>query len=345
MKQDVVIAVEELVKIYQTQTTPPFKALNGINFSVKKGEIFGLIGMSGAGKSTLIRCLTCLEHPTEGRIFLGGCDLVSLSNSKLRAARKKIGMIFQHFNLFSARTALENVSYPLEIEKIKPQIRKKRALELLALVGLKGKESLYPSQLSGGEKQRVAIARALANAPEVLLSDEATSALDPRTTDTILELLSKLNHELGLTIVMITHEMKVIKQICTHVAVLEHGEIVESGSVADVFATPRHLTTRHFLLNLVHDIPKHFLPSRKDAELLRLTFRKKEAGRPIISQLVKNYQVDVNILLGGIDMLKTETIGHLIIELSGPVEERIRARLFLEEQGVHCEEVRNNELV
>lgn len=335
-----VIEIVDLVKVYQTQVgAPPLRALDGINFSVKKGEVFGLIGMSGAGKSTLIRCLTCLERPTEGRVFIAGNDLVVLDDAELRQARKKMGMIFQHFNLFSSRTALQNVTYPLEIEKMKPEERKKRALELLALVGLKGKEKLYPSQLSGGEKQRVAIARALATHPDVLLSDEATSALDPRTTDAILELLAKLNRELGLTILMITHEMEVIKKICTHVAVLEHGKIIESGPVAEVFVSPKHLTTRQFLLNLVHDIPKHFFPSKKNSQLLRLTFRQEEARRPIISQLVKTHGVDVNILLGGIDRLRTETIGHLIIELAGSMEERMQARLFLEKHGVHCEEV------
>lgn len=340
MPKESIIEVIDLVKVYQTQPgVPPLYALDGINFSVKKGDVFGLIGMSGAGKSTLIRCLTFLETPTEGNVVIGGDNLVGLSEAELRKARKKMGMIFQHFNLFSSRTALQNVTYPLEIDNVDKEERKKRALELLNLVGLKGKERLYPSQLSGGEKQRVAIARALATQPDLLLSDESTSALDPRTTDAILELLSKLNKELGLTILMITHEMEVIKKICTHVAVLEHGKIIESGPVEDVFVSPQHVTTRQFLLNLVHDIPKQFLPSKKNSELLRLTFKQEEARKPLISQLVKTHGVDVNILLGGIDRLRTETVGHLVVELSGSIEERMQARLYLEKHGVHCEEI------
>jgi D-methionine transport system ATP-binding protein len=314
-------------------------ALKNINFSVKRGEIFGIIGMSGAGKSTLIRCLTCLEKPTDGQIFLDTEELTQLSGKELRSARKKIGMIFQHFNLFSARTAFENVTYPLEIDHVSAVERARRARELLSLVNLKGKENHYPAQLSGGEKQRVAIARALARTPHLLLCDEATSALDPRTTHSILELLEKLNEKLALTIVLITHEMEVIKHICSHVAVLEHGEIVEQGTTASLFSAPRHSTTKRFLQNLTHTIPEHFLPKEEGQELLRLSFTGRSAGQPVISRLIREHDVEVNILLGGIDVLKNETVGNLVIALSGSQQERLKVCQFLEKHGVLWEKV------
>lgn len=338
MKEEIIV-IQGLTKLFPVhEGAPPVYALKEIDLSIKKGEIFGIIGMSGAGKSTLIRCLTCLEKPTEGRICIGGEELTSLSSSELRQARKKIGMIFQHFNLFSSRTALENVMYPLEIDQVPLEERKARALELLNLVGLKGKESAYPSQLSGGEKQRVAIARALARNPAVLFCDEATSALDPRTTYAILELLEKLNATLGLTLVLITHAMEVVKQICTRVAVLEHGEVVEEGAIADLFSSPKHPTTRRFLQGLSHDTSEKFV-TKGDKELLRLFFRGASARKPIISRLIREHEVEVNILSGGIDTLKTETVGSLVVELSGALEERNQARSFLKTHGVHYDEL------
>lgn len=314
-------------------------ALKNIDLTVKQGEIFGIIGMSGAGKSTLIRCLTALEKPNEGQIFLEGMDLTSLSEAELRAARKKMGMIFQYFNLFSSRNALENVAYPLEIDGIALHERIQRAKELLEVVGLKGKEQHYPAQLSGGEKQRVAIARALARSPALLLCDEATSALDPRTTHSLLELLSKLNRELSLTILLITHEMEAIKQISTHVAVLEHGEVVEQGETANLFASPKHPTTKRFLQNLTHTIPEQFLQKGENQELLRLSFKGKSSGQPVISHLVRAINVEVNILLGGIDVLKEGVVGNLIVALTGTNEARLKACLFLEENGVIWEKI------
>lgn len=299
------------------------RVLEHVDLEVHRGEVFGIIGMSGAGKTTVMRLLTALDRPSEGQVFVAGESMSTLEGKPLRQARKKIGMIFQHFNLLSSRTALGNVLYPCNDEK--------RACELLDLVGLKGKEHLYPAQLSGGEKQRVAIARALIHQPDVLLCDEATSALDPRTTESILELLSSLNQKLGLTIVLITHEMEVIKQICTHVAVLEHGQIVEHGEVAQLFAHPKHPTTKRFLQNVQHEIIRS-----EEAVLLRLSFTGETAGQPIISRLIREHDVEVNILLGGIDVLKTETVGNLVVELSGP--DRALARAFLEKQGVGCDE-------
>ncbi len=314
-------------------------ALKEINLAVYPKEIFGIIGMSGAGKSTLIRCLATLEKPSKGAIFLKGDELTGLDKKQLRTKRKQIGMIFQHFNLFFSRTALENIMYPLEISGVPKEERLKRAHELIELVGLTGKENLYPTQLSGGQKQRVAIARALANYPEVLLCDEATSALDPHTTHSILELLSALNQKLGLTIVLITHEMQVIKEICTKVAVLEHGEVVEEGETGTLFAQPQHPTTKRFLQNMSHEIPDHILPEGDNQELLRLSFTGTSAKEPVISRLIREYQVEVNILFGSIDILKKETVGCLVIALSGSSDERQKARQFLADQDVFWEEV------
>lgn len=314
-------------------------ALKNINFSVNRGEIFGIIGMSGAGKSTLIRCLACLDKPSSGQIFFHDQELTALSEKQLRAPRKKMGMIFQQFNLFSSRTALENIVYPLEIDHVPREQRLSRAKELIAIVGLEGKEHLYPAQLSGGEKQRVAIARALSRNPDILLCDEATSALDPRNTQAILELLARLNSQLSLTIILITHEMEVIKQICTQVAVLEQGGIVEQGATAQLFAMPHHPTTKRFLQSVTHAIPDYFLPKEKDQELLRLSFTGRSSSQPIISRLIREHEVEVNILLGGIDILRSETVGILVIGLTGASHERQKALQFLEKQGVLWEKV------
>ncbi|MCH9626430.1 MAG: Methionine import ATP-binding protein MetN 2 [Chlamydiales bacterium] len=327
MEEKSVISVRQLTKRYQTHC-----ALDALNLEVGKGEVFGIIGMSGAGKTTLMRCLTTLESPTEGEVFLANEPLS-------KRALKKMGMIFQHFNLFSSRSVLDNVAYPLEIAGVSRGKREARARELLELVGLAAKEKRYPAQLSGGEKQRVAIARALIHHPEVLLCDEATSSLDPRTTRDILDLLSRLNKERGLTIVLITHEMEVIKQICTHVAVLEHGEIVEKGPVAQLFAKPKHPTTQRFLQNISHEIPKDLEVRKENSVLLRLAFTGSTANQPIMSRLIREHQVEVNILLGGMDVLTTETIGNLVVELTGAVGERARARAYLESQGVGCDEL------
>ncbi|NGX61481.1 MAG: Methionine import ATP-binding protein MetN [Chlamydiae bacterium] len=335
-----VISIENVSKVFPSKVgAPPVYALKNINLQVKKGEIFGVIGMSGAGKSTLIRCLTALEKPTEGKIFLEGKELTALGARELIAARKRIGMIFQHFPLLSSRSALDNVAYPLEISGVDKRTRREKAAELLELVGLKEREAHYPSQLSGGEKQRVAIARALITKPAVFLCDEATSALDPGTMHKLLELLSDLSEKLGVTLVMITHQMEVVKQICTHVAVLEHGEIVEQGAVHDLFTHPHHPTTRRFLKSMVHDVPLSYFPTHEKSELLRLSFTRGSADKPLISEIIRTFQVEVNILLGGIDVLKTDTVGNLVIELSGEREERLKARLFLEEHRVVCEEV------
>lgn len=305
-------------------------ALQDISLEIEKGDVYGIIGQSGAGKSTLIRCLAGLVPPSAGRILFQGKDFASFDKHFLRTARKKIGMIFQHFNLLSSRTVAKNIAYPLEIAGM-PQ--EERVEELLRLVGLEEKKNAYPAQLSGGEKQRVGIARALANYPEVLLCDEATSALDPKTTREILDLLHTINKKLDVTIVLITHEMEVIKRICNKVAVIDKGTIVEAGLVADVFWDPQHAITKHFLQH-------HFFPesvSSSERTLLRLRFKGKAAKEPLISQIVKNFHVEANILSGWIDTLQTGVIGTLLIELTGPSDHIHNALHFLAGQDVSYE--------
>lgn len=317
-------------------------ALHDVSLTVDKNDIYGIIGLSGAGKSTLIRSLARLIIPSEGQILFQNKDIGNMDVSGLRTYRKKIGMIFQHFNLLSSRTVAGNIAYPLEITKVPKAEQEKRIDELLCLVGLKEKKFAYPSQLSGGEKQRVGIARALANHPEVLLCDEATSALDPQTTRDILKLLQNIHKKLGITIVLITHEMDVVKQICNKVAVIEKGEIVEQGLVSAVFSDPHHPTTKSFLKKASHDISEDFFkeigPNKK---LLRLIFKGKSANEPIISTLVRKYDVNANILLGWLDRLQNLTIGTLIIELTGSPEGIDGSLKFLEENHVHCEVLEN----
>jgi len=313
-------------------------ALHDVSLQIEKGDVYGIIGLSGAGKSTLIRCLARLVAPSSGRILFHGKDIAHMDKSTLRSFRKNIGMIFQHFNLLSSRTVAGNIAYPLEIAGISQKERNKRIDELLKIVGLQEKKEAYPAQLSGGEKQRVGIARALANHPEVLLCDEATSALDPKTTREILDLLNRINKNLHVTIVLITHEMEVIKRICNKVAVIDKGTIVEKGLVSDVFWDPRHSITKHFLQSSSHDLPEEFFKEiSSQRKLLRLRFKGKAAGEPIISHIVKAFHVDANILLGWIDKLKTLIIGTLIIELTGEPDNIRNALHFLDQNAVHYE--------
>ncbi len=331
-----ILTVKNITKVFNIQGSP-FFALKGVDLTIEKGEIFGVIGMSGAGKSTLVRTLIGLETPTEGEVWIGNEEVTGSDEVNLREIRKKIGMVFQHFNLFRSRDALHNVAFPLEAAGLPTKKRKEKAHDLLALVGLKGKEKLYPSQLSGGEKQRVAIARALANDPILLLCDEATSALDPRSTTSILDLLKELNRKLEVTCLLITHEMEVVKRVCHRLAILEHGAIVEKGPVVDLFSRPNHPTTKYFLQQLSHAIPEHFLPLKEGGELLRLSFKGSKAQEPIISRLIRSVDVDINILLGEVDSLQETVVGCLVIESFGSLENRSKARLFLEERGVAVE--------
>lgn len=243
-----IIKVENLKKVF-TSDAGEVTAADDISFSIEKGDIFGIIGLSGAGKSTLVRCLNLLEKPSSGNIWIGDKNLLELSNRELRAARQKIGMIFQHFNLLMQRTVLDNVCFPLEIAGVKKKEARERAMDLLKTVGLEEKAKSYPSQLSGGQKQRVAIARVLAADPEILLCDEATSALDPQTTKAILGLLKEINEKYGITIVVITHEMSVVQEICSHVAVLDHGKLVENGTVEELFCSPKTEAARRLVLH------------------------------------------------------------------------------------------------
>lgn len=316
-------------------------ALLDLSLSIDEGEIFGIIGLSGAGKSTLIRCLAHLDTPSCGAIHFLDQDVCHMKKRELRAYRKQIGMIFQHFNLLSSRTVYGNIAYPLEIMGLPKEKQEERIDELLNLVGLSEKRQAYPTQLSGGEKQRVGIARALANSPKLLLCDEATSALDPKTTKEILALLRELNQTFGLTIVLITHEMDVIKQIASRVAVLDGGEIVETGPVSEVFADPKHPTTKSFLQQAHHELPAHIVkPPSANRKLLRLSFKGESAKEPVISQMIRKHSVDANILMGWVDALETTTVGTLILEVTGEENNVKEALAFLQKNTAHVEEIK-----
>jgi len=304
------IAITELRKVFG-RGEQTVVALDGVNLKVAAGEIFGVLGPSGAGKSTLIRCVNLLERPTSGSIRVNGQELTALDPAALRHARQRIGMIFQHFNLLSSRTVADNVAFPLEIGGLGKPTRQARVKDLLALVGLSDKAEAYPAQLSGGQKQRVGIARALAGEPEVLLSDEATSALDPQNTTAILDLLRDLNRRLGLTILLITHEMSVVKHICDQVAVIEAGRIVEQGRVGDLVAQPESRLAQAL-----------FPPG--DAPVLRpgvtsvtITFVGEVADQPVLASLVRRFNVEVNIMSGSIQNVGGRRVGQLQIELTG----------------------------
>ncbi|CCO07938.1 Methionine import ATP-binding protein MetN [Desulforamulus hydrothermalis Lam5 = DSM 18033] len=341
-----VIQIQDLTKIYRS-AAGAVTALDHVNLRVRKGEIYGIIGYSGAGKSTLIRCVNMLEQPTSGSIKVNGQEITSLNETQLRVARRKIGMIFQHFNLLSSRTVFENVAFPLEISGVPKAQIKEKVTKLLGLVGLSDKAGAYPSQLSGGQKQRVGIARALANDPIVLLCDEATSALDPATTDSILALLKDINRRLDLTILMITHEMKVISEICDSVAVLEQGKVIEEGLVIDVFTQPQHPTTRRFVQTIIQtDIPEHIkkpLLQRGRGQIIRVSFIGDAAAEPVISTLVKKFAVDINILYGNINQIQDTPFGMLIIECLGSQDNCRLALQHLRRQGLRIEVLKNVE--
>ncbi len=324
----------DVTKIYQGANE--VVALKDINLVIPDSEIFGIIGLSGAGKSTLVRCINLLEKPDKGRVLVNGVDMVSLPVSGLRRERKKIGMIFQHFNLLSSRTVAENIAFPLELSGVSKSEIKNRVTELLELVGLQDKAKAYPAQLSGGQKQRVGIARALANNQEILLCDEATSALDPQTTMSILKLLKKINQERGITVVIITHEMNVIKEICDRVAVIEHGEIIEAGPVTEVLLNPTTDTAQTFLRGVVKsELPKEVeerLKAQNGGELLQVTFIGGSTGEPLINEMIHKFDVGVNILYGNIDQIRDITFGMLVLKITGP--EFTKAKEFLLEKGL-----------
>ena len=322
------IKLNNITKIF-TLPDKKLTALDNVSLHVPKGQICGVIGASGAGKSTLIRCVNLLERPTHGAVIIDDVDLTQLSDAELVKTRRQIGMIFQHFNLLTSRTVFENVALPLELEnKSKAEIQEKTTA-LLALVGLSDKHNVYPANLSGGQKQRVGIARALASNPKVLLCDEATSALDPQTTDSILKLLKDINEKMGLTIVLITHEMHVIREICDRVAVIEGGVILEEGSTVEVFTHPRENTTKEFISSVVSDnLPPEALEHYElhdqwiggTAPLVRLKFTGQSTDEPVVAGLIRRFDLDVSILFGGIDYIQNISVGRLIVILNGDPE-------------------------
>ncbi|WP_096271043.1 methionine ABC transporter ATP-binding protein [Paucisalibacillus globulus] len=328
------ISIEGLSKIFrlnQKQIT----AVDNLDLTIQDGEIFGVIGYSGAGKSTLIRLLNRLEEPTSGKITIGEQEITALSKDKLRVARQNIGMIFQHFNLLWSRTVSENIAFPLEIAGVSVEEREKRVNELIDLVGLSGRENAYPSQLSGGQKQRVGIARALANNPKVLLCDEATSALDPETTNSILDLLVDINERLGLTIILITHEMHVIRKICNRVAVMENGKIVEKGEVLDVFLKPKQPVTKKFVEQVMGNQDgdlEQLLVDHTTGELVRLHFVGESANQALISNISKEFNIEVNILQGKITQTKLGAYGTLIVQINGEQNEVKNTIHFIKEK-------------
>ncbi|MDI7743693.1 methionine ABC transporter ATP-binding protein [Lysinibacillus fusiformis] len=315
------IELKDISKIYRTKNGE-ITAVKDVNLSINKGEIFGIIGYSGAGKSTMIRLLNGLEKPSSGTVEVNGQKISSISGTQLRQARQKISMIFQHFNLLWSRTVADNIAFPLEIAGVPKAERAKRVKELIDLVGLSGRENAYPSQLSGGQKQRVGIARALANNPEVLLCDEATSALDPETTDAILELLLDINKRLGLTIVLITHEMHVIRKICRRVAVMEAGRVVETGDVLQVFQNPQAEITKNFVMQVSgtkesKESIEQILVNYPTGKIVKLTFIGNKTEQPVISQIIKDFDVEVNIVHGNITQTTSGPYGTLIVQIDG----------------------------
>jgi D-methionine transport system ATP-binding protein len=339
------ISIKNVQKIFPTKQGK-LTAVDDVNLEINEGEIFGVIGYSGAGKSTLIRMLNGLELPTEGSVTVAGRVVSKIKGSELRKARQEISMIFQHFNLLWSRTVSENIAFPLEIAGVKGSERAKKVNELIKLVGLEGRETAYPSQLSGGQKQRVGIARALANNPKVLLCDEATSALDPQTTDSILELLVDINKRLGLTIVLITHEMHVIRKICHRVAVMESGHIVELGPVLDVFKNPQQQITKRFVQQVTEpedtkETIGHLLERYPSGKIVQLTFIGESAEQPVITELIRHHDVTVNILQGKISQTQNGSYGTLIIHIDGDDEKVNKAVGFIRSQQVGVEVVTN----
>ncbi|TQR20248.1 methionine ABC transporter ATP-binding protein [Psychrobacillus vulpis] len=296
-------------------------AVNNVSLTVNEGEIFGVIGFSGAGKSTLLRLVNLLERPTTGTVYIQNIDVNSLSSKELRARRQNIGMIFQNFNLFNSRTVAGNIAYPLKLTGLSKQGIKNRVEELLRFVGLSDKANDFPNQLSGGQKQRVGIARALATSPDILICDEATSALDPETTAEILKLLKKVNKDLGITILLITHEMHVIQSICHKVAVMENGEVIESGDVFDVFTNPQHLTTQRFIQSVQQDLPSVNILNewrlRGGKKLFRVIFKGDITNDAVLSQVTQKHQVHFNIVYGSVRELQEKLFGNLLISFEG----------------------------
>ena len=338
------IKLNNITKIF-TLPDKKLTALDNVSLHVPKGQICGVIGASGAGKSTLIRCVNLLERPTHGAVIIDDVDLTQLSEAELVKTRRQIGMIFQHFNLLTSRTVFENVALPLELEnKSKAEIQEKTTA-LLALVGLSDKHNVYPSNLSGGQKQRVAIARALASDPKVLLCDEATSALDPATTQSILKLLKEINRTLGITILLITHEMEVVKRICDQVAVIDKGRLIEQGTVSEIFSNPKTELAQEFISSTFHiTLPEEYLENLSDTPkhaksypIIKFEFTGRSVDAPLLSQASKKFGVELSILTSQIDYAGGVKFGFTIAEVEGDEDAITQAKVYLMENNVRVE--------
>ena len=338
------IKLNNITKIF-TLPDKKLTALDNVSLHVPKGQICGVIGASGAGKSTLIRCVNLLERPTHGAVLIDDVDLTQLSEAELVKTRRQIGMIFQHFNLLTSRTVFENVALPLELEnKSKAEIQEKTTA-LLALVGLSDKHDVYPANLSGGQKQRVAIARALASDPKVLLCDEATSALDPATTQSILKLLKEINRTLGITILLITHEMEVVKRICDQVAVIDKGRLIEQGTVSEIFSNPKTELAQEFISSTFHiTLPEEYLENLSDTPkhaksypIIKFEFTGRSVDAPLLSQASKKFGVELSILTSQIDYAGGVKFGFTIAEVEGDEDAITQAKVYLMENNVRVE--------
>ena len=338
------IKLNNITKIF-TLPDKKLTALDNVSLHVPKGQFCGVIGHSGAGKSTLIRCVNLLERPTHGAVIIDDVDLTQLSEAELVKTRRQIGMIFQHFNLLTSRTVFENVALPLELEnKSKAEIQEKTTA-LLALVGLSDKHNVYPANLSGGQKQRVAIARALASDPKVLLCDEATSALDPATTQSILKLLKEINRTLGITILLITHEMEVVKRICDQVAVIDKGRLIEQGTVSEIFSNPKTELAQEFISSTFHiTLPEEYLENLSDTPkhaksypIIKFEFTGRSVDAPLLSQASKKFGVELSILTSQIDYAGGVKFGFTIAEVEGDEDAITQAKVYLMENNVRVE--------
>lgn len=332
------ITINNLCKTFNTNGEEK-EVLKNINLKIEDGEIYGLIGLSGAGKSSLLRCINLLEKPTSGEVIVDGTNVESLKGMELRNLRRKIGMIFQQFNLLNSSTVYENIAFPLRISNLPKHQIEKRVMELLEVVELVDKKGAYPSKLSGGQKQRVGIARALANSPSILLLDEATSALDPSTTNSILELLKSINEKLGITMIVVTHEMAVIKKLCSRVAVIEEGSIVEEGMVVDIFSNPSSKTVQKFLNEVIPELPKENFKTLDNSELktVMINFLGDDAQKPYISDMVKHFDINANILSGNIEIVQNLQIGRLILNISGKRDNVASALHYLLKNNLRIE--------
>lgn len=346
------IRLENVSKTF-TDSNKEVHAVNNVSLTINDGDIFGIIGFSGAGKSTLVRCINLLEKPTDGKVFVDDAEITALSGKDLRKARKKIGMIFQHFNLMPSRTIFGNVAYPLRGSGLSKEEIKEKVHHLLELVGISEKENAFPSQLSGGQKQRVAIARALANDPNILLCDEATSALDPQTTKSILKLLQQLNQTLGITVVVITHEMAVVKEICNRVAVMDHGDVVEEGEVFHVFASPKEPLTRSFIkttsnLQKIEELIEADSPvvaTKKGELIVRLSYVEKNTSEPLISTVTQKFGIILNIVFADVEIVQNAPIGGTVAIVSGEGSRIDEALQYLRDKNVGVEVIKDDRVL